>query len=475
MSTLNQIPVEKRIELVIRSVYEGDEVGPGGTTVIPGSVSNIQIDTPPGGWTATAQIESSEGRDTLLAVFDGEQYSDTVQGADAVGAEDGDRTDVDATPEKLVLLAARSIYENFEGWSVDAVRSLRPGEPAGGLTVEIVISSGDGETLLLEGVWDGEEWSDRLLDETKTDELRIDAPKKGGGKRAAPKCVKGRPCGRSCIARAKNCRIKPEGVVKQALTQAASSGGAGGGAGGSGAGAVTAETAKGSDFFADDIAKLKAAGNDMSARLPVVENLYVKLYQYVDAKRAMSSPVSIKAHGMKSAQKMTAVEFDGMKIHDSRQNQANTIRQLLDMPGAGTPEMQRLTSLTSNVYLAKGGNASDAYWAKMYNRRGFKSAATGGDGNIVVYNNEAMASSTFVHEAGHNLAKAIYGNATPPFNSDFGSISTRSPTDYGNASRAEDFADSVMLYFGNNGREGTLDNERRAVIDRILRDPNYGG
>jgi hypothetical protein len=470
MPTLNQIPVEKRIELVIRSVYEGDEVGPGGTTVIPGSVSNIQIGTPPGGWTATAQIESSEGRDTLLAVFDGEQYSDTVQGADAVVSDDGDRTDVDATPEKLVLLAARSIYENFEGWSVDAVRSLRPGEPAGGLTVEIVISSGDGETLLLEGVWDGEEWVDRLLDETKTDDLRIDAPKKGGGKRAAPKCVKGRPCGRSCIARAKNCRIKPEGVVKQALTQAASSGGAGGGAGGSGAGAVNLQ---GIAYFKDDIEEIRKY-----AGIIEIKSVFNKAMEYVKANRDNSQSVIVKKHGMKTEKKMTPIVFDGLKIYDSPSNQARTIISLMESKAWGTKEVEYLNTKTDAVYLASGRNISDSYWAKRYNIKGFRSGATGGSGDIVVYGGDPLTSDLYYHEAGHNLAKAVYGTPTPTESSDFGKITTRSPTDYGQSSRAEDFAESVTIFIKDVGKETqfhSLDNQRERVLERIFEDPNYGG
>jgi hypothetical protein len=80
-AALNQIPPEKRAELVIRSVYEGDETRPGGTQVIAGSVHNLQVDTPPGGWSCTVEIDGSDGRQTLQVVFDGEGYSDTVAGA----------------------------------------------------------------------------------------------------------------------------------------------------------------------------------------------------------------------------------------------------------------------------------------------------------------------------------------------------------------------------------------------------------
>lgn len=92
MAAFDQLPVEKRVELVVRGVYEDSGGGPGGTRVVPGSVREVKIGEPEGGWTALADIESPDGRDTLRVTYDGNQYTDIVEGA---GAEEGDRTDAE--------------------------------------------------------------------------------------------------------------------------------------------------------------------------------------------------------------------------------------------------------------------------------------------------------------------------------------------------------------------------------------------
>jgi hypothetical protein len=132
------------------------------------------------------------------------------------------------SPNDLVLRAVKVLYGGFSNWDVRAVRSLEVGTPPGGLTAEVLIISDEGRLLRLEGTWDGTEWVDRVLSETKADELREDA-KKGGKKkgRTQPKCTKGRPCGGSCVrmktasGKDTQCRNKPEGAVKEALNKAA--------------------------------------------------------------------------------------------------------------------------------------------------------------------------------------------------------------------------------------------------------------
>jgi hypothetical protein len=76
--TLDKIPVEKRIELVIRSVYEDAGGGPGGTDVIRDSIRDVEIGTPTNGWTALADLDSPDGRLTIKAEYDGDKYSDIV-------------------------------------------------------------------------------------------------------------------------------------------------------------------------------------------------------------------------------------------------------------------------------------------------------------------------------------------------------------------------------------------------------------
>jgi hypothetical protein len=97
VALLSKVPIEKRIELVVRSVYEDSQGGPGGTEVIPDSVRDV-IPEPPGGWTCQVDIDGADGRQTLTVIFDGENYTDTVTGdrtdaADTYTPPDEDDTD----------------------------------------------------------------------------------------------------------------------------------------------------------------------------------------------------------------------------------------------------------------------------------------------------------------------------------------------------------------------------------------------
>ena len=251
---IDQVPPEKLVELVIKSVYEGDDTRPGGTKVL--GISNIQIGTPPGGWSCTAEIEDPQGRETLQVQFDGERYSDWVQG---FGPEDGgreyakeppaeDEAEVDEEDEAeepiageeqqtdaaddwrkmLVLLAAKAFYAGFDNWGVRGIRNLDVDNPKGGLSFDaVLLESEENKVYVFRVTWDGTEWVDRVLSETKADELREDAKKGGKKGRTQPKCTKGRPCGGSCVriktasGKDTQCRNNPEGAVKEALNKAA--------------------------------------------------------------------------------------------------------------------------------------------------------------------------------------------------------------------------------------------------------------
>jgi hypothetical protein len=127
------------------------------------------------------------------------------------------------TPKELVLLAVKAIYEQ-SNWTVLGIRDLEIDRDKG-LAVKVAIENPEtGDRVLVEGKYTVSSgiWTDRLI-EAKNDSIwRVDAPAKGkkGGTRAAPKCNKGRPCGRSCIAQNRTCRQKTQGVVNQALNQA---------------------------------------------------------------------------------------------------------------------------------------------------------------------------------------------------------------------------------------------------------------
>ena len=171
----------------------------------------------------------------------------------AVMADEAElNNDAKADNETLVLLAAKAIYEQ-SNWEVLGIRNLviTPGES---LTVEVVIENEDtNDRVIVEAEYDADanEWTDKLLSESKSDEAldldqwRVDAGKKGGkrGKRTtAPKCNKGRPCGMSCIANNRNCKQNPQGDVEEALKQAVGSGSQGSGGASSKQAAETVST-----------------------------------------------------------------------------------------------------------------------------------------------------------------------------------------------------------------------------------------
>jgi SPP1 gp7 family putative phage head morphogenesis protein len=140
---------------------------------------------------------------------------------------------------------------------------------------------------------------------------------------------------------------------------------------------------------------------------------------------------------------------------------------------------------TSGIYFSNQANKHDEYWAKRYNIPNFQSEATGGDGEIVIYHGEMLMHGSAAHEMAHNLANRIYGTVEPPRTSDFGKVAlnTQSPTDYGNSSDAEDFAESMRLYIRvHNGREDEEAKDfrenygdRYRIMERLINDPNYKG
>lgn len=227
MSPLDQIPTEKAIELVVRTVYED---GGGQTKVVRGSVRNVRIGEPEGGWSAEVDIESPDGRDTLEVVYDGTEYSDTVKGAGEV------RDDAD-TAHDLVRLAVKALYEQ-SNWTVLGISNLSVEGDI--LTVDAAMENADtGDRVVVRGTYDNSTntWTDQLLQDIKGDGLRLDAPKKSGkgkGSGQPRKCNTGRPCGKSCIAKKTKsgkdtqCRQNPTGVVQQALSQATAAVGGGG-------------------------------------------------------------------------------------------------------------------------------------------------------------------------------------------------------------------------------------------------------
>jgi hypothetical protein len=114
----------------------------------------------------------------------------------------------------------------------------------------------------------------------------------------------------------------------------------------------------------------------------------------------------------------------------------------------------------------------------------------GANGDIVVYDAD-LSVSMLAHELAHNLAKAKYGNITPPYNeegtdgyyedgsSDYGNAvnSSEPPVDAFRArdNPAEDFAQAVRMYVDNPAQLQRIAPLRYAVIHRLMTDPSYTG
>jgi len=154
---------------------------------------------------------------------------------------EGMTLDAKADDERLVLLAAKAIYEQ-SNWEVLGIRNLVVTLGCECLTVEVVIENEDTKDRVIvagDYVAATNQWTDKLLSESKSDDAldldqwRIDKGKGSRGKRTtAPKCNKGRPCGMSCIAGNRNCRINPVGAAEKALQEVVNGGEKGGRQGG---------------------------------------------------------------------------------------------------------------------------------------------------------------------------------------------------------------------------------------------------
>jgi hypothetical protein len=84
--------------------------------------------------------------------------------------------------EQIVFWLMQTIYEQKgedgldQGWRVKGIDNLRIGEPENGWTVDVVVESEAGETLLLEGVYDGDAPdTDNYQDRLKSENPRQDS------------------------------------------------------------------------------------------------------------------------------------------------------------------------------------------------------------------------------------------------------------------------------------------------------------
>ncbi len=188
---------------------------------------------------------------------------------------------------------------------------------------------------------------------------------------------------------------------------------------------------------------------------------------------------NILKHGMTDSEKMNSINYEGITIRyvdnkDENSAITKTIKNLADSDKL-PDELQKHTR---EIILTDQKNKDDSYWAKQYKMPGFESAATGGDGDIVVYGGRQASVDTISHEMGHNLAKARYGSATPTSESEFdAAISSGEPppTKYAKVAPAEDFAESIKLYIADPEHLQKIAPTRYDIINKLLKDESYGG
>lgn len=104
------------------------------------------------------------------------------------------------------------------------------------------------------------------------------------------------------------------------------------------------------------------------------------------------------------------------------------------------------------VVVSPNANPNDAYWAQQYNMPGFQSAATGGASGLTFYPqshswDQAFVDSTAIHEGGHAYSAALWSDPAVKAKWQAAIVSDDlAPSTYAEASPAEDFSESLVMY-----------------------------
>lgn len=200
-------------------------------------------------------------------------------------------------------------------------------------------------------------------------------------------------------------------------------------------------------------------------------------------------PSRVKTHGMAEAVEMVGTIIDGREIRwedtvASERAVVNTLANLYIEDLLGNRLADRLWKANRAIYFTGGVNSRDAELTKEYGRK-FVSAATGGDGDIVVYGNRAMSLSTLAHESAHNVATEIYGGTNPGdlvllndkklwtlFKTEWQTVVEEGEepvSEYAKTDLAEDFAEAFAYYTTRRRVMAENHPDRYALIERILR------
>ena len=113
-----------------------------------------------------------------------------------------------------------------------------------------------------------------------------------------------------------------------------------------------------------------------------------------------------------------------------------------------------------------------------YARGGPDVVAMMGDGIVTVFGGRDADMGIIAHEVAHEFAVQKWGNPMPPSDTDYyAAIRSGEPavSQYGKKNDSEDFAEAVRMYVEDLEQLQMDYPKRYAVIDRLMKDPAYGG
>lgn len=125
---------------------------------------------------------------------------------------------------------------------------------------------------------------------------------------------------------------------------------------------------------------------------------------------------AILTHGLAESQQMEGALIDGVEVRWVAGMEKNAVATLMnvyinDLIGNKLP--MELWRINHSLFFTDQDSKDDPYWADKYGKPDFKSAASGGDGAVMVYGGRALSVGTLAHESAHNLATEIYGGTNP--------------------------------------------------------------
>ena len=188
-------------------------------------------------------------------------------------------------------------------------------------------------------------------------------------------------------------------------------------------------------------------------------------------------------HGMSRAQQMRRTLVKGIEVYEpaSATYQRSRITQsaLNDIATGKIPSGLVYTS--EKIVISRDRNRHDPYWARKYKKPKFRSEATGGDKNIVIYGQKNvtgnLTGSTVAHEMGHNLQLRLHGSGNNPgpeykalYDEAVSNPRAEQPVrEYGLAAATEDFSTAVEFYVYDPARLKAQHPKRFALIDEMVK------